>query len=328
MIKNKKILITGGLGFIGSHLTEELLRFPNKIYLIDNFKTRRKIKLNFINHFKDKITLIKSGIYQYKKLEKLIKKIDIIFHLAASMGVENVIKKQPTNSILNNLKSTELIFQFAAKYNKRVIFTSSSEVYGLSTKILVEEARPNLGNPKIVRWNYAYTKLTEEFLAMSYFKEKKLKVTVVRLFNTVGEGQTNKNGMVISSFFSQAISGKPITVFGDGKQTRTFTYVKDVIHSLIKITISKKTLGEIINVSGTSKISIISLAKKIVKITNSDSKIKFIKLNKVYGEGAEDCKQGLPSLKKLQKLINYKPDTKLDKILKKINSTKVFDNNV
>ena len=172
MIKNKKILITGGLGFVGTHLTEELLKFTNKIYLIDNFKTRKKIKLNFINRHKGKIILIKSGIFQYKNLEKLIKKVDIIFHLAASMGVENVIKKQPTNSILNNLKSTELIFQFSAKYNKRVIFTSSSEVYGLSSKTLIEEARPNLGNPKIVRWNYAYTKLTEEFLAMSYFREK------------------------------------------------------------------------------------------------------------------------------------------------------------
>lgn len=319
MIKNKKILITGGLGFVGTHLTKELLKLPNQIYLIDNFATRRKAKSKFISFYKDKIVLIKSHICQYKKLERLIKKVDIIYHLAASMGVENVIKKQPTNSILNNLKSTELIFQFAAKYKKRVIFTSSSEVYGLSSKSLVEEARPNLGNPKIVRWSYAYTKLTEEFLAMSYFREKKLKVTVVRLFNTVGEGQSSKNGMVISSFFSQALSGKPITVYGDGKQTRTFVYVKDVVHSFMKITKSNKTFGEIINVGGTNKISIISLAKKIIKITKSKSRIKFIKLNKVYGEGAEDCNQGLPNLKKLNSLINYKPNTSLNKILNKIN---------
>ena len=318
MIKNKKILITGGLGFIGSHLAEELLRLPNKIYLIDNFITRKKVKLNFINKHKGKITLIKSGISQYTKLEKLIKKVDIIYHLAASMGVESVIKKQPTNSILNNLRATELIFQFSAKHNKRVIFASSSEVYGLSSKTLVEDARPNLGNPKIMRWSYAYSKLTEEFLAMSYFREKNLKVTVVRLFNTVGEGQTNKNGMVISSFFSQALNGKPITVYGDGKQARTFVYVKDVVYSFIKITKSKKTYGEIINVGGTNKISIISLARKIIKKTKSNSKIQFIKLNKVYGKGAEDCNQGLPSLKKLQALINYKPNTNLDKILTKI----------
>ena len=322
MIKNKRILITGGLGFIGSHLTQELLKFQNKVYLIDNFKTRRKNKLNFIRNYKNNIKLIKSGIYQYNKLEKLIKKVDIIFHLAASMGVENVIKKQPTNSILSNLKSTELIFQFAAKYKKRVIFTSSSEVYGLNPKILIEEARPNLGNPKIVRWNYAYTKLTEEFLAMSYFREKKLKVTVVRLFNTVGEGQTNKNGMVISNFFSQALSNQNITVYGNGEQSRSFTYVKDVINCLIKLYGSKNSQGEIVNIGSQNKISIISLAKKIIKITNSKSKIKFIKLKKIYGEGAEDGKQGIPSLKKLKSLVNYTPKTKLDEILKIILKTR------
>ena len=316
MVKNKKILITGGLGFIGTHLAKELLKYSNTIYLIDNFSTRKKSKIEFVNKYKKKIYFIKSGISNYKELPNLIKKVDIVYHLAASMGVENIIKKQPTNSILNNLRSTELIFQYCAQFNKRIIFTSSSEVYGLNAKTLVEDARPNLGNPKIVRWNYAYTKLTEEFLAMSYFREKKLKVTVVRLFNTVGEGQTNKNGMVIASFFAQALKGESITVYGDGKQSRTFTYVKDVIYSLLKLSLSKNSYGEIVNIGGLNKISIIFLAKKIIKITKAKSKIKFIKLKKIYGEGAEDGKQGMPSLKKLEHLINYRPNTKLDEILK------------
>ena len=315
MIRNKKILITGGLGFIGTHLAKELLKYSNKIYLIDNFSSRKKSKIEFINQYKKKIVFIKSGISNFKKLPTLIKNIDIVYHLAASMGVENIIKNQPTHSILNNLKSTQLIFQLCAQFNKRIIFTSSSEVYGLSSKTLVEDARPNLGNPKIVRWNYAYTKLTEEFLAMSYFREKKLKVTVARLFNTVGEGQTNKNGMVISSFFSQALKNESITVYGDGKQSRTFTYVKDVIYCLIKLSLSKNSYGEIVNIGGLNKISIIMLAKKIIKITNSKSKIKFVKLKKIYGDGAEDGRQGMPSLKKLKSLINYKPRTKLTKIL-------------
>ena len=322
MIRNKKILITGGLGFIGSHLAKELIKYSNKIYIIDNFKTRQKSKIEFINKYKKNITFIKSDVSNFKKLPYLIKNVDIIYHLAASMGVENVIKKKPTYSILNNLKSTENIFHLCAKFNKRIIFTSSSEVYGLSSKILVEDARPNLGNPKIVRWSYAYTKLTEEFLAMSYFREKNLKVTVVRLFNTVGEGQTNKNGMVISNFFSQALKDKSITVYGDGKQSRSFTYVKDTITSLIKLYKSKDSHGEIVNISSLNKITIISLAKKIIKITNSKSKIRFIKLKKIYGKGAEDGKQGMPSLKKLKMLINYIPNTKLDKILKIILNSK------
>ena len=317
MIKNKRILITGGLGFIGSHLIEELITHSNKIDVIDNFTSRKKAKIKFINQYKSNLVLVKSGIYQYKKLEKLIKKVDFVFHLAAGMGVENILKKKK-NSILNNLRSTELIFKLCAKHNKRIIFTSSSEVYGLNSKKLTENARPNLGNLKITRWNYAYTKLTEEFLAITYFREKKLKVSIVRLFNTIGEGLSNKSGKVISNFFSQAISNKPLTVYGNGEQTRTFTYVKDVIYSLIKISILKNSYGEIINVGGNEKINIISLAKKIIRITKSKSKIKLIKLNKIYGDGAEDCNQGLPCLKKLESLIDYKPNTNLDKILKKI----------
>ena len=320
MIKNKKILITGGLGFIGSHLVNKLILFSNKIYVIDNFSSRKKEKEDFLKRYKNKIKFIKSNIYKYKNLEGLIKEVDFVFHLASGGGVA-IIKNRTKNSILNTFKSSELIFKLCAKYKKRLIFISSSEVYGLNSKKLVEDARPNLGNPKILRWNYAYTKLTEEFLAISYFREKKLKVSIVRLFNTIGEGLSSKSGKVITNFFSQALIDKPLTVYGDGKQTRTFTYVGDVIYSLIKISISKKSYGEIINVGAGEKISIISLAKKIIKITKSNSKIKFIRLNKIYGSGAEDCKQGLPCLKKLQNLINYKPNTNLDNILKKIIST-------
>ena len=320
MLKDKKILITGGLGFIGSHLIYKLTLFSNKIYVIDNFSTRKKEKKDFIKRYKNNMKFIKSNIYEYQKLENLIKKVDFVFHLASGGRVEN-IKNLSKNSIINTLKSSELIFKFCAKHKKRLIFTSSSEVYGLNSKKLVEEARPNLGNPKILRWNYAYTKLAEEFLAISYFREKKLKVSIVRLFNTIGEDLSNKSGKVISNFFSQALINRPLTVYGDGKQTRTFTYVKDVIHSLIKISTSKKSYGEIINVGANEKIRVISLAKKIIKITKSNSKIKFIRLNKIYGSGAEDCDQGLPCLKKLQNLINYKPKTNLDNILKKIIST-------
>ena len=317
MIKNKKILITGGSGFIGSNLAREILKSNNTVYIIDDLSTGNKNNLQFERNKNSKLIFIKSEITKYKKLKNIIKIVDIIFHLAASVGVKNIMKN-PIYSISNNLNTSENIFRFASEFKKRVIFTSSSEVYGLSSRILDENARLNLGNPKIIRWNYASTKITDEYLAMSYFKEKNLKITVVRLFNTVGKGQSKQYGMVIPRFYFQAIKNKPITVYGNGKQSRTFTYVKDVVHSLLKISLSTKSYGQVINVGGANKTTIISLAKKIKKITNSKSKIKFIPLKKVYGDGFEDCKQRIPSVKKLEKIIKYRPSTKLNTILKEI----------
>jgi len=317
MIKNKNILITGGAGFIGSHLTKYLLSQGNVVYIIDNLTTGSKQNLKFSTKFKNKIFFIKSNIENYKKIDLLIKKVDIIFHLAASVGVKNIMKN-PTLSILNNLNSSKIIFELASKYHKRIIFTSSSEVYGLSNRLLEESDRPNLGNPKLIRWNYASTKLCDEFLAMSYFIEKKMKVTIVRLFNTVGEGQSDQYGMVIPRFFAQAKENRSITVYGTGKQSRTFTYVEDVVKSLVKLIEVKKSYGEVVNVGGANRITILSLAKKIKLLTKSKSKVKFISLQKVYGKSFEDCKTRIPSVKKLKKLIKYIPDTSLDKILLKI----------
>ena len=317
MIKNKNILITGGAGFIGSHLAKFLVAKGNNIYVIDNLNTSSKKNIQFSKKFKKNFFFIKSSIQDYSKLETLIKKVDIIFHLAASVGVKNIMR-HPTFSILNNLNTSKIIFEFASKYKKRIIFTSSSEVYGLSNRILLEDARVNLGNPKLIRWNYACTKLSDEFLAMSYFIEKKMKITIVRLFNTIGEGQSDQYGMVIPRFFAQAIRNKPITVYGNGKQSRTFTYVEDVVRSLIKLINVKKSYGEVINVGGANKITILSLAKKIKLITKSKSKVKFISIKKVYGKSFEDCKTRIPSVAKLKKLIKYSPNTSLDEILVKI----------
>ncbi|MGB9642531.1 MAG: NAD-dependent epimerase/dehydratase family protein, partial [Candidatus Ratteibacteria bacterium] len=272
-----KYLITGGAGFIGSHLVDALLSDPTSdVTVIDDLSTG-SIE-NIKHHLKNPgFHLFIDSILNRYIVEQLCMQVDFIFHLAASVGVKTVLEK-PLESIEINIEGSKNVFDAAAKYNKPVLFTSTSEVYGKNKKIpFTEEDDIIIGSPSKKRWGYACSKALDEFLALAYAEEKNLKVIIVRLFNTVGPRQTEKYGMVLPRFIKQSLSNQPITIFGDGSQTRCFTHVKDSVSALIKLSILTQAHGEIVNVGSTEEISILQLAQLVKKLTKSNSEIAFIK---------------------------------------------------
>ncbi|MCD4817881.1 MAG: GDP-mannose 4,6-dehydratase [Candidatus Cloacimonetes bacterium] len=312
-----KILITGGAGFIGSHLAEKLLNDGHEISIIDNLSTgkfsniRHLIKLQNFKYTID-------SILNKEVLEPLVKSSDQIYHLAAAVGVKFIIDN-PLLSLTTNIAGTENILEFSNKYKKKVLIASTSEIYGKSDKVPFKEDDDRLlGSTYISRWSYSTAKAVDEFLSLAYFREKKLPVTIVRCFNTVGPRQTGQYGMVIPKFVKSALLNHPITIFGDGKQSRCFTYVDDVVNGMIKLMNNKQAEGEIFNIGSSQEITIEELAKKIKKLTFSKSKIEYIKYEDAYEEGFEDMLRRAPDLSKINKLIGYKPTTKLDKILEKV----------
>ncbi|MDI6591325.1 MAG: SDR family NAD(P)-dependent oxidoreductase [Patescibacteria group bacterium] len=313
----KTILITGGAGFIGTHLAEKLLKSGEEVFVIDNLSTG---SLKNIAHLKKnkKFHFTKDTILNRKKLENLIKKSDQIYHLAAAVGVKTIMEK-PLESFLNNIKGIEIVLELASKYKKPILFTSSSEVYGKNDSLPFKEEDDRVyGSAYNDRWGYALSKGADEFLALAYFREKKLPVVVVRLFNVIGPRQTEAYGMVVPRFIKQALSGQPITVYGTGFQTRCFTDIEDVVEALVKLMNHPKAPGQIFNLGSEEEITIRELAQKIKKLTGSKSKIIFIPYTKVYGSGFEDMEHRKPDLTKIKKLINYQPKVTLEESLKKI----------
>jgi UDP-glucose 4-epimerase len=312
-----KILITGGAGFIGSHLAEKLIAAGNKVTVIDNLSTGEFANIKHLINEPNFKYLINS-ILNREVLEKLIAGSDQIYHMAAAVGVKYIIDN-PLLSLRTNIGGTENVLEFANKYKKKVLVASTSEIYGKSNDIpFSEEADRLLGSTHITRWSYSSAKAIDEFLSLAYYREKKLPVVIVRCFNTVGPRQTGQYGMVIPTFVKNALLNHPLTIYGDGKQTRCFADVDDVTNGMIKLMNFKKAEGEIFNIGNDQEITIEDLAKKIKGMTHSRSKIEYIKYEDAYEEGFEDMRQRKPDLTKIKKFIDYKPRFSLDKILEHI----------
>ena len=312
-----KILITGGAGFIGSHLAEELLYQGEEVYVIDNLSTGRLENIKHLAanpHFH--ITI--ETILEEKTVEELIKKCELIFHLAAAVGVRLIIEK-PVDTIETNILGTEIVLKSANKFKRKVILASTSEVYGKNSKVPFREEDDSVYGPTTKsRWSYACSKAIDEFLALAYFHEKKLPIVIARLFNTIGPRQTGRYGMVVPSFIQQALLSHPVTVYGDGKQSRSFTHVTDVVSALIGLSEHPKAVGEVFNVGNGREITIERLALLIKKMTNSKSKIVYIPYDKAFEKGFEDMIRRVPDITKINHLIGYKPEVNLEESLEKI----------
>ena len=312
-----RYLITGGAGFIGSHLSEALLAKGDEVYIIDDLSTGSIENIEHLKKNKNFHYTINT-IFNEPLTAELIDRCDIVFHLAAAVGVMLIVES-PVKTIETNIGGTELVLRNAAKKKKQVVIASTSEVYGKSTKIPFSEDDDLVMGPTTKgRWSYACSKAVDEFLSLSYWKERKLPTVVVRLFNTVGPRQTGRYGMVIPRFVKQAISGEPITVYGDGRQSRCFGYVTDVVGALVKLIENQKAYGQVFNVGNDEEITIDNLAKLIKKKTETKSAIKYIPYDEAYEEGFEDMNRRVPDLRKIKALIGYKPTIGIDRILDKV----------
>lgn len=312
-----KVLITGGAGFIGGHLTEALLKAGHKVAALDDLSTGR---MENVEHLKNNpgFELVVGTVLNGYLVDKLVERCDVVFHLAAAVGVELIVKK-PLESLTTNIKGSETVLEMVHRYNKKILITSTSEIYGKNVNGPLKEGDDRiLGSPLKVRWSYSTAKAVDEMLAYVYWKEKGVPSIIVRLFNTVGPRQTGYYGMVVPRFISQALKNESITVYGTGKQTRCFTHVKDVVRALIKLAEEPKAVGEVFNIGSQEEISIEQLAKEVIKITKSKSKIKYIPYEKAYEEGFEDMQRRVPDTSKINKLIGFNPTYTLQEIIKDI----------
>jgi UDP-glucose 4-epimerase len=312
-----RALITGGAGFIGSHLAEALLDAGHEVDVIDNLSTGA---IRNIGHLKTqpKFKYVIDTLTNEPLLAELIDRNDVIFHLAAAVGVKLIVE-QPVHTIETNVHGTEVVLKHANKKKKLVIIASTSEVYGKSLDVpFREDADLVMGATVKHRWAYACSKAIDEFLALAYWKERKLPVIIVRFFNTVGPRQTGQYGMVLPSFVRQALSGEPITVFGDGTQQRSFTYIGDVVGCLQKLVDEKKAIGEVFNIGNGHEVSILRLAELVKEQTGSTSEIVFVPYDKAYEAGFEDMPRRVPDLTKIRNLIGYEPKVQLDEIIGRV----------
>jgi UDP-glucose 4-epimerase len=312
-----KILITGGAGFIGSHLCERLLERGDEVHIVDDLSTGsvanfQHLKNNPAFHYHIE------SITNQRLMAELVDLCDTVYHLAAAVGVRLIVDS-PVRTMETNIRGTEIVLELAAKKRKRVLLTSTSEVYGKREQIpFHEDDDLVMGPTNKGRWSYACSKAIDEFLAIAYWKEKKVPTVIVRLFNTVGPRQTGRYGMVIPSLVTQALTGENITVFGDGSQSRCFTHVDDAVGAIIKVADHREANGEVFNVGSQQEITILDLARRIKDLTASDSKIVFIPYEEAYEEGFEDMMRRVPDLTRINRLIGYKPKVQLDEILRSV----------
>jgi UDP-glucose 4-epimerase len=309
-----RALITGGAGFIGSHLAEQLLGRGDEVLVIDDLSTG---SFENIAHLKGRpgFEYFIESVSNEPLLAELIDRSNVIFHLAAAVGVKLIVER-PVYTIETNVHGTEVVLKHASKKKKLVFIASTSEVYGKSADVpFREEADLVLGPTSKHRWAYACSKAIDEFLALAYWKERKLPVVVVRFFNTVGPRQTGQYGMVIPTFVRQALAGDPITVFGDGTQSRAFTYVGDVVGALLKLVNEPRAIGQVVNIGNGQETTIKDLALRVRELCRSSSELKFIPYDEAYEAGFEDMPRRLPDLTTVERLIGYRPTYRLDDIL-------------
>ena len=309
-----KVLITGGAGFIGSHLAERLLERGDEVYVVDDLSTGA---IENIQHLKShpNFTYYIEAVGETRLMAELVDLCDVIYHLAAAVGVRLIVES-PVATIETNIRCTDVVLRLAAKKRKRVLITSTSEVYGKRDKVPFREDDDLIMGPTSKgRWSYACSKAIDEFLAIAYWKEKKVPTVVARMFNTVGPRQTGRYGMVIPNFVKQALAGDDITVFGDGRQTRCFTHVYDAVGALVALADRSDAVGEVYNIGNTEEISMVDLAQRVKSLTGSKSKIVLIPYTEAYEDGFEDMQRRVPDISKISRLIQYSPQKSLDDVL-------------
>jgi UDP-glucose 4-epimerase len=306
-----KYLITGGAGFIGSHLSDALVARGDSVVVVDDLSTGK-------NQVSDSIEFIKGSIFDQKLMDFLVSKVDHVLHLAAAVGVFNIVNK-PLESLMTNIKGTEIMLELCDKYKKPILITSTSEVYGKNNTVpLNEESDRVLGSPLKSRWSYSEAKAIDESMAYFYHQEKGLEVRLVRLFNTVGPRQVGHYGMVVPRFVSAAVNGEVLNVYGNGEQIRCFCHVSDAVRALLLVMDSDKAIGEVFNVGNNEQISIMDLAKKVIAVTGSSSAIEMMDYEKAYPAGFEDMERRVPDISKIKRVLGWQPEIGLEQIIKDI----------
>ena len=310
-----RVFITGGAGFIGSHLADHYLDAGHQVVILDNFSTGSNSN---IAHLEGKITTVDGDIRNIQLIESLTKDSDLVLHMAAALGVNNILET-PLESMSTNITGSEVVLNSAAKFDKRIIIASTSEIYGKNPKQPLTETDDRVvGAPQKIRWTYSDAKAIEEAMAFALHQEKQLRVTTVRLFNTVGPRQTGRYGMVVPRFVHAAIKNEPITIYGDGTQSRVFCHVADAVTAIALLAASDSTIGDVFNVGGTGEVSIKELAQKVIEVTNSKSTITYTPYSQAYPAGFEDIQRRVPDITKVKTAINWTPTKDLKEIISDI----------
>jgi len=312
-----RILVTGGAGFIGSHLVESLIERGDEVWALDDLSTGSIDNLDTLQD-EPRLHFVEGSVMDADLVQKIVDRVDFVYHLAAAVGVKFVLEN-PLRSLLTNIRGTENVLESAHRSgNKRVVLFSSSEVYGKGTQVpFTEDMDRLLGPTQVLRWSYATSKSVDEYLAMGYNQERRLPVVVVRCFNTCGPRQSGSYGMVLPRFIQQALRNDPLLVYGDGSQTRCFSYVGDVVRGTLMLADEPKAFGQVFNIGTQEEVSVLGLAHAVKRVSGSTSEIEFVPFEKIYGDRFEDMQRRVPALTKIRELVGYEPQCSLETLLQK-----------